>query len=544
MEKDHQLSKLDIDNYLCIMLLSLSAANHQKNPYFLRMFRDSGRYPTFFPDSDDPLGDARLLNDFPDLKRASNDGPVEHSLINVFKILRPVVVLDEAHRAYGKNQDRAREFAKSVNRVDPRLVIELSATPNRGISNLLVDIGGTELHNEEMIKLPVQVASDNYPEWQHTLEFAQQELERLEAEARAYQESGGRYIRPIAVVRVERTGNKQRDGVHIHSQDVRDHLLKLAVPQDAIRVKTSTDDQLRGVDLLSELSPVRWIITKSALMEGWDCPFAYVLVMLDNTQAQRAITQLVGRVMRQPYASRTGREALDQCYVYCHRTDVGIAVAQVKNGLENEGLTGLGDQVFGKGDPPQRLLINRAEPFRDKSIFLPMVLHRDRDSYIELEWQRHIKPEIDWAAIDIPPGIQASQPDPASIHRATVGIGGLADYHGRELLDIDKPVNITWFTRRLSQVISHPWQAARLVQRLADELRANGKTDKEINDGSFNLLTQLREHIKAEVDKQSKQVFMQKLQQGDITFDLKAGRPRYEMQWSFPAMASVDEPTL
>ena len=33
---------------------------------------------------------------------------------------------------------------RSVNRLDPSMVIELSATPNRGISNLLVDITGVE----------------------------------------------------------------------------------------------------------------------------------------------------------------------------------------------------------------------------------------------------------------------------------------------------------------------------------------------------------------------------------------------------------------
>ena len=65
-------------------------------------------------------------------------------------------------------------------------------------------------------------------------------------------------------------------------------------------------------------------------MEDKDCPFAYVLVMLDNTQAQRALTQLVGRVKRQPHAQRTVREVLDQCYVYCCKGDVGVAVAQVK----------------------------------------------------------------------------------------------------------------------------------------------------------------------------------------------------------------------
>ena len=92
--------------------------------------------------------------------------------------------------------------------------------------------------------------------------------------------SEGRYIRPVAVVRVERTGRDQRDGERIHAEDVREYLVQsLGVPADAVAVKSSELDELRGKDLLSELSPVRWIITKAALMEGWDCPFAYVLVV-------------------------------------------------------------------------------------------------------------------------------------------------------------------------------------------------------------------------------------------------------------------------
>ena len=120
----------------------------------------------------------------------------------------------------------------------------------------------------------------------------------------------------------------------------------LHVPSDAIRVKSAEKDELGKEDLLSDFCPVKWIITKSALMEGWDCPFAYLLVMLDNTQAQKAITQLVGRVMRQPHAQLTGSESLDQCYVYCHNAAVGDVVKQVKNGLEAEGLTGLSDEVL------------------------------------------------------------------------------------------------------------------------------------------------------------------------------------------------------
>ena len=133
LEKDDLFTAADVANYLCVMLLMLPAANRQKGREFLRMFRDSGRYPTLFPDSDDARGDAKLLADYPDLERNEDNGPVKHSLFNVFKMLRPVVVLDEAHKAYGaKKRESNEEFARSVNRLNPSLVIELSATPNQG----------------------------------------------------------------------------------------------------------------------------------------------------------------------------------------------------------------------------------------------------------------------------------------------------------------------------------------------------------------------------------------------------------------------------
>ena len=120
-------------------------------------------------------------------------------------MVRPVVVLDEAHKAYGKQEKSSEEFVRSINRLNPSLVIELSATPSVSKSNLLVDVAGKELKDEEMIKLPVQVTSYNNAVWQHTLGQAHAKLEELDDEAVSLQNSEGRYVRPIGVVRVERT---------------------------------------------------------------------------------------------------------------------------------------------------------------------------------------------------------------------------------------------------------------------------------------------------------------------------------------------------
>ena len=557
LEKDDPFNRDDIANYLCVMLLMLPAANQQKGKEFLRMFRDSGRYPSFFPDSDDILGDGRIIYDYPDLECHVEDGPVKHSLFNVFKMLRPVVVLDEAHKAYGdgaKKREANEEFARSINRLNPRLVIELSATPNSDISNLLVDIEGSDLKKEEMIKLPIQVTSFSEVEWQYTLGQAVQELERLDALAKSLEDNTGRYIRPIAVVRVERTGRDQRNQGKIHAEDVRQYLTQnLGIPADAVRVKSSENDELGREELLSEFSPVRWIITQSALMEGWDCSFAYLLVMLDNTKAQRAITQLVGRVMRQPHAQLVGGgspnpyESLNQCYVYCHNAEVGAVVEQVRNGLKAEGLTGLDDEVKSASQQESEVqlrTVHRRQPFQGQKILLPRVLHKKGAEWIPLDYQSHILPYIEWSAIG-PPDPRASASEGVKRQSATVDLGDtLPIYHPDQELDIDKTVKISDFVRRLSDIIPNSWQAARIVQELIERLRADGETEADIYDRRSYLALMLREHVKAEVEARAEQVFRHKLKEGVIRFDLETGEPNYRIRDSYEIQVRANDRRL
>lgn len=559
IEKDDSFNRDDIANYLCIMLLMLPAANRQKGREFLRMFKDTGKYPSFFPDSDDIFGGARMLNEYPDLECHKNTGLVMQSLFNVFKMLRPVVVLDEAHKAYGASRREANEeFARSINRLDPRTVIELSATPNHGISNLLVDIDGTDLKKEEMIKLPIQVRSTKRKnagattwrdDWQYTLQQAVDELNRLDIEANALEITTDRYIRPIAVVRVERTGSDQRDGERIHADDAKDYLERLGVPREAIRVKSSEKDELAGEDLLSKTSQVRWIITKSALMEGWDCPFAYLLVMLDNTQAQKALTQLVGRVLRQPHAQITNREALDQCYVYCNNTDVAVAVQQIKNGLESEGLTGLDDQVIGESDTtetdaPRIQDIERRQQFRSQVIYLPMVLHKNGDDWIQLNYQTHILPHIKWSEIQAP-NPNTSAPESMIWQSAIVDVGDAPPvYNQDQTPHIDKTTSISDFARRLSDLLPNPWQAAHIATQMRENLIQNGNTEEDIYDRRSYLVHTLREYVKHEVEQQAEQIFCSKLKQGEIKFDLEAKEPNYKLRESYEIEVQTNDKPL
>ena len=96
-------------------------------------------------------------------------------------------------------------------------------------------------------------------------------------------------------------------------------------------------------------------------------------------------------------------------------TDVGVAVEKVKIGLEQEGLTGLGDEVISTADTQtdlRTIIVERRDNFREKTIYLPTVLHKDGNEYVQLSYQEHILPHIEWASIQ-PLDPNASAPDSA-----------------------------------------------------------------------------------------------------------------------------------
>ena len=188
---------------------------------------------------------------------------------------------------------------------NPCMVVELSATP-KGTSNKLISVSGRDLEQEQMLKLDLHVTNEATWDWRDTLRNAVKKRAELEETARAYEANAGRYIRPILLVQVERTGRDQRDdNRHTHAEQIKEHLIGvLGIRSEEVAIKSSDKDDLQEADdddgLLSRNCQIRFIITKYALQEGWDCSFAYVLAILTNAGAQTALTQLVGRILRQP----------------------------------------------------------------------------------------------------------------------------------------------------------------------------------------------------------------------------------------------------
>lgn len=570
LEKDDPFTKADTENYLCVMLVRLAATNRTNNKEFLKIFRDAGKYTSFFPELDDYTANNALLNEYPDLERNDlADGgaivgiSVKQSLVNTLKMLRPVIVIDEGHKAYADNT-RA-----SLNGFNPSFILELTATPNvkHHVSNVLVDVSGLDLKDEQMIKLPINIINTANSDWQNTLTMAHGRLAELQQKAYALQADDGRYIRPIMVIRVERTGNDQRGGGKIHALDARDYLIKrLLVKKDEIRIKSSETDELGDTDLFDPICAVKYIITKEALQEGWDCSFAYVLTLLDNTTAQTAMTQMVGRVLRQPDARSTSIEVLNQCYVFCYDQNVNTAVDQVRKGLEDEGMTGLSEFVRAEGASGESLsdgveprIIKRNGKFDGVKVFLPKVLHKDGNDWRDIQYERDILSEIPWhdLSYDVEQFLDAKDAPLTTETSIDVrerndltgeqGTLELVPYTQKHDVWVDQKLDLAFLTRNLMDVIPNPWQAARILMDTIKSLNDKGHDDIKIYNSRLYLLDNMKRHLKQRVHEYSEQIFRDKLKSGDIVFRLITNgneNLNFEIAQELKVLARKDERKL
>ncbi len=245
---------------------------------------------------------------------AADLGRVKYSVANWLHLNRPLVIVDEAHN------NRTDRFFKTLGRLNPSCIVEMTATPVPG-NNVLYHVAAQELKAEQMIKLPIVLAE--HPEgWRECLRDAILTRDRLELEAQKEPD----YIRPIALVQAQPKGGEAVVDV------VRRHLIEQEkIPAAQIAIATGTQKELEGINLFDPGCPIRYVITVEALKEGWDCPFAYVLASLQSVNSAKDVEQLLGRVLRMPYARRRQQEALNRAYAHIVAANFAEAAACLKD---------------------------------------------------------------------------------------------------------------------------------------------------------------------------------------------------------------------
>jgi len=246
-------------------------------------------------------------------------GQVRFSFSNLLALHRPLVIVDEAHNASTPLSNEV------MRRIRARCIVEFTATPATD-SNILHNVSASELKAEEMIKLPIRLKE--HKSWEEAVHDSILTRERLAGLAK----SDGEYIRPIVLYQAEK---KDRD---ITKEVLLKHLTEQEkLPRDKIAVVTGDQKELDGINLFDPACPIEHVVTIEALKEGWDCSFAYVFCSVANVHSAKDVEQILGRVLRMPYAKRRTEEELNRAYAHVSQASWPNAVRQLHDRLVDMG---------------------------------------------------------------------------------------------------------------------------------------------------------------------------------------------------------------
>lgn len=250
----------------------------------------------------------------------TNDlGRVKASLANWLTLSRPIIVVDEAHN------NRTEQAFRTLKNLHPACVIELTATPSTS-SNVLFHVGASALQREDMIKLPI-VLMEHPTGWKDAVRDAILTRDRLETLAAKEPD----YIRPILLFQAE-----PKNG-HVTVEKLLEHLISPdgeKIDRSQIALATGDYKELKDV-VIGDPGPIRYVITVEALKEGWDCPFAYVLCGLQDMKSSKDVEQILGRVLRMPYARPRQQIELSKAYAHIVSTVTARVADQLADRLVN-----------------------------------------------------------------------------------------------------------------------------------------------------------------------------------------------------------------
>ena len=268
------------------------------------------------------------------LEKFKESNLVIPSLANVVYLNHPIFIIDEAHNA------RTELTFEVLKRLNPSCIVEFTATPktqpqSKDRSNVLYSVSAAELKNEDMIKMPIELLTTE--DWQTTISDAVKKQHELELITKEEEKKSGEYIRPIVLIQAQ-PDRKAESTINV--DEVKKFLLStMQIPSEQVAVATGTEKGIENKDLLSETEPIRFIITKQALKEGWDCPFAYIFCSVAKVNSSKDVEQLLGRVLRMPKVQRKNREELNRAYAFVSSDSFYNTAKNLKDSLVESGFT-------------------------------------------------------------------------------------------------------------------------------------------------------------------------------------------------------------
>lgn len=306
----------DIENNLCIVVATQQSFVHKETNKY-DVYRHNENFERHFGDI--PFEEGMEAQD-------DDASKPKFSFANLILHNHPVIIVDEAHHMVTNLSTVA------LARLAPSAVMGLTATPGKD-NNIVYTVYAEELFKEEMVKLPIELKEYNL-NWEQAVAEAIAKRNVLANDAAKENVATGQFIHPILLFQAtSKTGEVPVEKLKAYLVDT------LKIPDQEIRIATGEQKELDDIDVMDPKCGVNYIITVQALKEGWDCPFAYVFCSLANVGSSKDTVQLLGRVMRMPYAKKRNLRSLNRAYAFVMSKEFGAAAKELTEGLKSKGFS-------------------------------------------------------------------------------------------------------------------------------------------------------------------------------------------------------------
>jgi type III restriction enzyme len=266
------------------------------------------------------------------------------------------------------------------------------------------------------------------------------------------------------------------------------------------------------------------------------------------------LTQMIGRVLRQPEARITGTASLNECYVFTFDQDVQNAVDSMRKGLQEEGMGDLaaGVRIRGKGAAlgSRRETLKRRKEFQGVKVFMPRVLsrHYETNDWRVFDYERDLLSRLDWSQFSYTKRATFTPDEKESVERTLVRVSveDLGNVDDEDMpkpkiseRDVEPELDFPTLVRLLLDVIPNPWQGARILRETLTELRRKKVSEERLFTNRLFLVKAMRDDLKKQVHDTSEVEFKRMLEANELSFRLEiSGDPR--LNWELAETLDLD----
>jgi type III restriction enzyme len=243
-----------------------------------------------------------------------------------------ILVIDESH--FAATTETSRDL---ISMIDPKISIEVSATPHLTASDRLVTVDREKVIDQQMIKKRVALN----PGFKNIIE--QRKIGEVGIKSAAAETTNELVIKAAIDKRHELAEGFKSIESSINPllliqlpdrrrglEDVQDEVVQILKNRHGITADNGklaiylSEDKANLETITKNQSDVEVMIFKQAIALGWDCPRACILVLFRDWKSITFSIQTIGRILRMPELKHYNNDELNTGFVYTNLSDISI----------------------------------------------------------------------------------------------------------------------------------------------------------------------------------------------------------------------------